>query len=257
MALINTNILLRIADRVAFQFKILEEACCAMQQQGLGFYFDEITKSNDADVEIPLGYVYRQIDLISFIEKVVKSSGLSAVIYAMDNHFNLVGSRGGWDGYLATHDVRVSYSFAKLLRLTTGSYLLANNVFSEEEKVFANLKVLENNLEFIDGVSHGNGNVFNPANGIYYAPTQLAVKVVSMGTSNLDINLTVKNKFNNPTLVDVTIPGGSPPGSMLEIGTNTDRFLDVIGANYIVNGSQGTFNDSVEIISLKERQIEL
>jgi hypothetical protein len=165
---------------------------------------------------------------------------------------------GGWDGYLTDNDERVSYFFAQLFFATQSFYMLANNVFSESLDQFARLQVAGGpTLTFTDGVNYGTGDAANPANGTYYAATQLKVVVTAMGGSNLDVRLTVKDVNNNLTTIDVTIPGGSAPGTEVPIGTTADRFLDVTGAIFKPGGSTGTVGDDMKVMNLKERQIAL
>jgi hypothetical protein len=189
---------------------------------------------------------------------------LGYVISAMEDHFNRSNGSGsvlqvgGWDGYLTSQDKRVSYYFAKLFFAMRGFYMLANNVFSESVDQFATLQVATGpTLTFTDGVNYGTGAAANPANGTYYAATQLKVVVTAMGATQLDVRLSVKDKNNNPTTIDVTIPGGSVPGAAISVGSATDRFLDVTAAVFKPAGSTGTVGDDMKVINLKERQIAL
>ncbi|MHC4213149.1 MAG: hypothetical protein ACYSWP_07250, partial [Planctomycetota bacterium] len=59
------------------------------------------------------------------------------------------------------------------------------------------------------------------------------------------------------TTIDVSIPGGSAPGTEIPVGTSSNRYLDMIGVAFVPFGSFGTLGDSVTIHNLKERQIAL
>lgn len=265
MPLIDIATLLQVADRAAYQFGQLQTVCNAIRQEGNGYYFDIVTATNDADVEIPTEDVFTGVDNDLLVGAMVKNgTSLPNVLFGMLDHFNRLGvggvplQVGGWDGYLTTHDVRVSYYFAQLFFGSFGYYMLANNVFSEREDQFARLQVGAGpSLVYTDGVNYGSGNALNPANGSFYAATQLKVVVTTMGLTDLDVRLAVKDTSNNPTTIDVTIPGGSIPGTEVPVGTTADRFLDVIGATIVPAGSSGTVGDDMKVMNLKERQIAL
>jgi hypothetical protein len=265
MPLIDTTTLLRVADRAAYQYGQINSLMAAISAVGLGYYFETVSATEDADVELPLDGPYYNVDQ-DFVTDVVVKNGmpLGDIVFAMDNHFNrLDGSgvplqAGGWDGYLTDEDERVSYYFAQLYFAVKGYYMLANNVFSESADQFARLQVSAGpTLTFTDGISYGNGSDLNPANGTYYAATQLKVVVTTMGATQLDVRLSVKDINNNPTTIDVTIPGGSTPGTVVAVGSTTDRFLDVTGAIFKPAGSTGTVGDDMKVMNLKERQIAL
>jgi hypothetical protein len=189
---------------------------------------------------------------------------LPDVIWAMENHFNRsngsggVLQQGGWDGYLMSHNDRVSQYFGELFFIIHGNYMLAVNVFSESVDDMATaVRNATPAITFTDGVSYGNGAVTNPANGTYFAASQLKVYVVAMGGANLDLRLSVKDVNNNLTTIDVTVPGGSPPATEIAIGTTSNRFLDVTNITLVPAGSAGTLGDTIKVRNLKERQIAL
>ena len=265
MPLINTTPLLKVADRAAYQYGQLQTVCTAIQAVGSGLYFTTVSATEDPDVEIPLDSLYHDVDDDLMSDFLVKNgTRLNYIVFGMDNHFNrddgtgVALQAGGWDGYLTDHDKRVSYYFAQLYFAVKGYYMIANNVFSESVDQFARVQVAAGpTMVFTDGINYGNGNVLNPANGTYYAASQLKVHVTAMGSTQLDIRLSVKDKNNNPTTIDVTIPAASPPGTEVPVGTSTDRFLDVIGAIFKPTGSTGTVGDDMKVLNLKERQIVL
>jgi hypothetical protein len=265
MPLIDTTTLLRVADRAAMQYKYLYDSFAQLVLPGGGYYADIVTATDDNDVEIPTQNPYHYVDTSLNVDFTVRNgTPLASIIGAMNVHFNIrdyAGNPlqvGGWDGYLYDHNCRVSWYFARLFRATQGPYMLAVNVFSESNDVFGTLTVGAGPaLGFVDGVSYGNGAITNPANGTYYAATQLKAVVGTMGLTNLDIRLSVKDVNNNPTTIDVTIPGGSAPSTEIDIGTTSDRFLDVFGAVFKPAGSTGTVGDQVTVHNKKERQISL
>jgi len=265
MGLIDTSTLLAVADRAAYQYGQLQAACAVIQAEGNGYYFDLASATEDPDVEIPLDSVYHSVDddlLVGFMVK--WGTQLPNVIGAMNAHFNRTDGTGaplqagGWDGYLTSNNERVSYYFSQLFFNTQGFYMLANNVFSESVDQFARLQVTTGPvLTFTDGVNYGTGSSLNPANGTFYAATQLKVVVTTMGATQLDVRMAVKDISNNLAIIDVTIPGGSLPGTVIPVGTSANRFLDVTAAIFKPAGSTGTVGDDVKVLNLKERQIAL
>ena len=265
MALIDTTTLLGIADRAAEQYNILQEAFGNANVEGSGWYFDRSSSTDDPQVEIPLNQQYEEVDQDLLVDFAVKNgTRLANIVNAMMAHFNQRDSSnnplqaGGWDGYATTQDIRYSWWFAKLYFAVKNRYLLANNVFSETDDVFGTVQVVAGpGLSFTDGVNYGTGSSLNKANGSNFAATQLKVVIVSLGANQLDLRLHVKDINNLPTTIDVSIPGGSAPGTEIPVGTSSDRYLDMIAVSYIPASSYGTLGDRVTINNLKERTIVL
>jgi len=268
MPLIDTTTLLKIADRAAAQYRYINDAFAQLSQEGGSYYFDLVSLTNDPDVEIPCDRNYQLVDdtLVDEGAPFAAHHGtrMANIIGSMEAHFNrtdntgTVLQAGGWDGYLTDHDERVSWWFAALFYAVKSYRMLANDVFSETDDVFATLEMLAGpTLDFTDGVNYGNGSQLNPADGSDYAATQLKVVVDTFGASDLDIRLGVKDVDDLPTTIDVTVPGGSAPGAEIPVGATSNRFLDVIGASLIPFGSFGTLGDKVTVNNLKERQVSL
>jgi len=247
------------------QYKFLYDAFAQLVLPGGDYYASIVTATDDTDVEIPLLNPYNFVDTSLNVDSTVRTgTPLASIIGAMNVHFNIrdyAGNPlqvGGWDGYLYDHNCRVSWYFARMFTATQGVYMLAVNVFSESNDVFATLNVIAGpTLVFTDGMSYGNGAITNPANGTYYAATQLKAVVGVMGVTNLDVRLSVKDVNNNPVTIDFTIPGGSAPGTEIDIGTTSDRFLDVFGAVFTPGGNTGSVGDQFTVNNKKERQISL
>jgi hypothetical protein len=265
MALIDKTTLLGIADRAAQQYNILQQAFTSADQEGGGWYFDRVTDTDDPDVELPTVQPYQIVDDDVEVDMAVRSgTRMANIVNAMLVHFNIRNSSnvplqaGGWDGYLADHNARVSWWFNKLYYAVKQQYLLAINVFSETDDTFGTVQVVAGpGLQFTDGVNYGNGSNLNRAKGSNFAATQLKVVVGSMGGNALGLRLSAKDVNNLPTTIDVTVPGGSAPGTVVPVGTSANRYLDMIGVAYIPFGSFGTLGDTVTIHNLKERQIAL
>jgi hypothetical protein len=266
MPLVDTTTLLRVADRAAYQYGQLKTTMAAISAVGLGYYWQTITATDNPDVEIPCEGVYRLADNDFLIAYAAKNGTLLAnIIGGMEAHFNstnpitgLAFQAGGWDGYLFTQNKRVSQYFAELFYACKGYYMLAVDVFSEGVDDFATaVRNAGPGITFTDGVSYGTGADTNPANGVNFAATQLKAYVVSMAGTNLDLRLSVKDINNNPATIDVTIPGGSIPGAVVNIGASSDRFLDVTNVILKPAGSSGTLGDTIKVRNIKERTIAL
>ena len=265
MALIDTTTLLGIADRAAEQYDILQQAFGSANQEGGGWYFDRATSTNDPDIEIPLGQPYEEVDQDIEVDFAVRNgSRMANIVNAMLVHFNIRDANnnplqaGGWDGYATDQDVRYSWWFNRLYFAVKQRYLLANNVFSETDDTFGTVEVIAGpGLKFTDGINYGTGASTNRANGSNFAATQLKVVVTTMGASQLDLRLQVKDINDLPTTVDVSVPASSAPGTEIPVGTSSDRYLDMIGVSFIPFSSFGTLGDTVTIRNLKERQIAL
>jgi hypothetical protein len=265
MSLVDTSTALKVADRAAYQYGQLKAMLAAISAVGTGYYGTTVTATDNTDLEIPTLGLYVATDN-DFLPGYAAKNGtlLGNIVWGMESHFDMRGpsgaplQAGGWDGYLTSKGVRVSQYFGELFYGVKGFYMVANNVFSEGNDQFARVQVAAGPVVvFTDGVNYGNGNPLNPANGTYFAATQLRVVVGTMGVANLDVRLSVKDVNDSPTTIDVTVPGGSAPGTVVPVGTSTDRFLDVIGAAFKSGGSAGTVGDDVTVRNLKERQIQL
>ena len=259
MPLINKTVLQGIADRAAWQAGRIVNAFSGINPTGGGLYFTRVTNTDDPDVEIPTIQPYEQADqTMTYYYYAIKNTGLAPVIIGMISHFNRMYQAGGWDGYLQTQNLRVSDYFNQAYRSVEGSFLLANNVFSETDDTFGTATVAAGpTLVFTDGTDYGDGAWTNPANGTYFAPTRLRAIVVGgdIGAANLDLRLSVKDTNNLPTTIDVTIPSGSTVGTSIDIGTATNRFLDVFNIIFKPAGSTGSVGDNVEIHNKKERTV--
>jgi len=139
-----------------------------------------------------------------------------------------------------------------------GRYMLAVNVFSEGDDDFGDVEIIAGpSVQFTDGVNYGNGSVTNPADGNYYAATQLKIVVVNMGGNDVDLKLYVKDIDNLPTTITVNVPASQPPGTEIAVGTTSDRYLDLTNVSFIPFGSYGTLGDSFSVRNIKERNISL
>lgn len=264
MALIDKNILLQIADRAAYQYKILTDAGNDSRQEGIGFYTDIVTGTNNPDLEIPMLQYALQADRGFDPQLLARGARLITIVFAMMGHFarqdndGQVLQHGGWDGYLQSQDERVSFYFAELFRAALGRRMIANNVFSESNDNFATIEIGSGgDVEFTDGVNYGTGAQNNFADGSNFAPTELQLRVDSMGPADVELRIELKKVYNSIVDVDVLVPGGTAPGELIAVGAPGIRYLDVIGVDFVPGGPQGTVGDIFTVWNKKEREIAL
>jgi len=265
MSLVSTSVLIGIADRAASQVELIKTALDDSTATGGGDYVTRVTDTDNPDLEIPTEGEYEIVDEDFTLCMALKyGTQLSRIVTGMLAHFNRKDSggqplqQGGWDGYCQNEDIRMSWYFSQLFFCTQSYYMLANDVFSESVDVFGTVELIGGPaIDFTNGINYGNGSINNPANGQYYAATQLKIVVTSMGGTDLDLRLSVKDINDLPTTIDVTISGGSSVGTEIPVGTSSDRFLDVTNVSFVPFGSFGTLGDEVTIQNLKERQISL
>jgi len=261
MPLIEKSVLLGIADRVAAQYEILLDAFGAVSQTGGGLYYERVNATGDVDVQLPLLQPYYTVDRGFVVNRWIQLAGnLPIVITSMENHFNNMGSVGGWDGYFATQSCRVSDYFNQVYKVAKATPLLATNVFCESSVLFGTAEVASGPaIDFVDGDDFGPG--MNPnlrADGGNFAASQLQVVAASViGASDLDLTVTMKNWAGDIVEMDVTIPAGSGVGVSVAIGDSTNRFMDVVGIGFKSGGSAGSVGDKVEIYNIKERVVVL
>lgn len=254
MAIIDVTTLLGVADRAATQYGMFIEPFSDINDQGSGFYWELITATDDPDVESYLMPSYYIVDKDFDVNYAFKYGlpALQLIVTSMDGYFNANGFPGLWDSYLKDNDVRVSDYFNKVIYASKSSYLLANNVFSEDQNNFGNWEYGD---IFTDGIDYGDGSWNNRADGNYFAATQLKVIIDTGSTAcnSLVLKISVKDKDNNPTSIDTGLITGNE-GDEFDVGVLTDRFLDVTN---IVVVSGDLVGNKVRIENKKERQVVL
>lgn len=259
MPLITSATMKTLVDRMAGQYKLLNNAVIALNDLGPDTYFNIITAVDDRDVELP---TLTQADLAdtsitsAFVTK-QSFPPLFRLINSILGNFNRVSYFGGYDQFFVDNDFRASDYFNQLYVAATGTFLLAKNVFCEVDSTFATLTVNPGPvLLFTDGVNFGNGAIPNryAANNGNFAATQLAIKVISMGAAPIDFHVIGTDKDNNLISNNVSVPGSLSPGTYVPIGSASTRYLDVGSVNF-PNLNNGTNGDVYEIHNIFERTI--
>lgn len=253
MGLIQSAVLLGIADRAAYQYGLLAANFSSINVTGGGYYWQRVTDTDDTDVEIPLLQTYLDLDQTGFVLESLVRGGvpkLLTVVTQMDVHFSRVGHRNSWDGYLNEAGTRVSDYFNMVYHAAKSQYMLANNVFSEVQNVFA---TWTNSAGYTAGMDYGTGSWLNRADGTHFAPTQLKaiIDVGSTACTNLILRLAVKDITNSPTTIDTPAITGTA-GDSVDIGTTSDRFLAVTNITIVSGNLTG---NKIRIENKKERVI--
>lgn len=258
MPLVDITTFTTFIDRLAGQYKILSEAIDEINALGPITYFDLITASDDVDLELPMLGSAHLADTGIITSRIVKQSfnPLTMLINSMLTHFNKVEYSGGYDQYLIDNDIRASDYFNQLHVAATGQYLLAKNVFCEEQVLFGTFSIISGpTISFTDGINFGNGAVPDRrATGEDFAATRLKIVVNSFGGVQCDLAISGVDENNNILVANVSIPASSVVGSEILIGSSSDRFLD-IGLVSFTSVNQGSVGDQFSIFNEQERVI--
>jgi hypothetical protein len=264
MPLISSATLLAIADRCAWQYNQIAVAFDNIAPTGTGswgtdaeYYWQQITATDDPDVEIPTLNPYYTADYGINKSTAIKTGvpQLAVIVTTMDSHFSRMNSSGSWDGYLTAQDERVSDHFNQVYYLAKSAYMLSNNVFCENEVTMSTWAFGD---VYTAGVSFGNGAATNRASGTNFAATQLKLVVGTASTSITDLTLVITGMtLGNPSPVVITaanISAGSPDDEF-DVGTVADRFLSVtnVQADPAHAGSAGNV---VLVKNIKERVVK-
>lgn len=254
MPLIKQDVLLGIADRVAAQYKLLKEA---MDRAVYGQdYHTRVNDTGDVDVQIPLLAPYVSADKALTIATLVKNfTPLGVVVSSMNNHFAACGNVGSWDGYLRTHDVRVSDYFNQVYNAAGLGCLLAVNVFCEEVLTFATMTIRSSGMEYVDGDDFGPGmNVNLRANGRDFAAQRLKMCSDEPVTADVDFMVSLRDWQGDVYDVSVSMHAGE---TEVPIGSNEDRFMDVVNVTLAEGGNSGGVGDVIYIKNVKDREVSL
>lgn len=258
MAIISTGIFLPIVDRLAGQYKLLNQAIIDMLALYNITYFEIVTTADDSDVELPISVMAKLADTTIDIGTTLKGSmgSLLRLVSSINAHFNLINFSGGYDQYLINNDLRVSDYFNQLYVNSLGTYLLAKNVFCEVDTLFGTVNLTSGPaINYVDGLNFGNGSVpHRLAKDGNFAATQLKIHVVAFGGVRCDLSIVGTDKDNNILTTTVSIPAITSIGADISIGSSSVRYLDV-GSVSFANSNHGSVSDNFQIRNIKERII--
>jgi hypothetical protein len=274
MALINVSNLQAIADRIAKRFYFMDVAAVSGSPAPSGDFYDYChvdSAGGDPIVEIPTLTLAKSSDdawtpdtsVISgiadgFISSISTSFG---VIGGITTHFSRGGLTGGWAQYLDLNALRVSEYFRRVYtRVGGGGSLRGRNVFYDGllPFVFGSVRVADSGTGLVEFTHVGSlGNPANTADGTNFAGTQLKVLVIdhAIGGTNVDVDITAKKEDLTNEVISVTIPSGSLTGATVDVGTSTNRYVDVVSV--ALGANKGTDDDRFQVINKVERQVAL
>lgn len=262
MALMSKTVFEGFVDRIAKQYSYIKVCFDALSNTGVGTqYYERITATGDPDVELAmLRYAFDADNKFAENETIamVQSIGeYTSLITSFERHLSREGSITSrrWDDYCEQEDVRVSDYTNQVYYARNSTYMLARNVFAEDDTTLASAEMTgASTLTFTDGDDFGDGGASNLADGSSFAGAQLKAVVTGSNTiSSLVVNIVgLDEEGNSKTLNNVTISGA--PAAEVTIGTTADKWVDVTN---IVWASGGSLSDEFELHNIKEREIAL
>jgi len=270
MGLIVKTNLQAITDRIGKRYLLMLQAATDGGQLGAhGLFYDQShvdAAGGDQQIEVPtlsVAYTSDQAwntsaSVVSAIaDSFVTAVGTSyGIIGGLTSHFSRAGLTGGWNQYLNTVSGSVSESYRKVHTKAGGTTLLAKYVFYDLPTDFVFGSGLQNagTLVFTAGSSMGDQN--GTADGTRFAAAQLRFKTTSaIGGTDLDVDITGKNKNNVTTVISGTIPNRTLSGVYVDIGTSADTFISVTSIAFGTN--HGTNGDAFQIVNKAERTVTL
>ena len=261
MPLMNAEVFKGYADRVGGQFKILRDAVLSMSA-GTD-YFTRLSATPDPDVEIPMLAPARNQDLALDASNAAvliakQMPKFTALITAFDSHLYAQTENEdlkSWDHYCTNKGVRVPDSANKVHFARYGRYMLARNVFCEDEVSMITCTISPSGTPMLeDGFALGTGSVSEKADG-KYAGAQLMAVLLTDVDSGMDIEIVGKSETGLTRRLSTSgslIAG--PSGTRIAIPPPSGRFVSVSDINILSGGTQ---DDVFELVSIIERQTSL
>lgn len=248
-------------DRMAAQQQLLNTALVDMAQTGGGKFYPRVhtnicdtTPNGDPDVEVPLVGPANALDE-NYSSGAFLSSIYSGYLQAWRGMLQDLGY-ADLDEFLSDIDLNLHEDFDPIYNAVFGTSLDAVNVFRKTPLEMGTITLTGSGTgTFTDGGSlgTGSGNFDGQSNS---AGAQLQMYMGSGATTaaQLDINMTVlKEDGTQETNVLASLPIGSDVGDTVDIGSATDKFLDIVSLQF-AGGDTGRV---VGIRQIIERQPSL
>jgi hypothetical protein len=160
------------------------------------------------------------------------------------------------DDYLTAQAIQVHESYADGVYYARTETLTAANVFKRAKQEIAHYNGTASGVgsfSHVGSLGTGTGNYTKDNN---YCAVQLEVLVMSgIGSNDLQLKLYGTQQGPAHSFINVTIPAGSPVGTIVDIGTSTDKFVDTPVAYCQAAG--GDNGDGIIIQSKLLREISL
>ena len=251
------------ADRMAKQYSYMKVCFNTLANTGTGEqYYDRFGTANDPDVQLNM-LTYSNTADIWFRS----SSTLMTVVRSFTNFTNLIRgfeaalrsdgtlSSKTFDGYCAYADTRVSDNTNQVYYAANSVYMLAKNVWCEDEKTLGSAEMTgSSTLTFTvgDTLYVGTYSATQKADGTYFGAASLKARITGSNTiGSLVVNVIGRNAIGSSQTVAATITGA--PGAEVNIGT-TEKFLDVTSITRTSGGSTG---DMFIVVNTPDRIIEM
>lgn len=269
MPVIGLGLFVQIADRLAKQARIIEQATLDAQQTGGGKFYprihSQIPSTGDIDVENDL------IKVASELDDDIRASDLFNNIYApfivaLNRHVQRLGF-SSLDKYLSTtgpSGINVDDGFAKAYRGVTGAELDSINVFGPETNIgylsFSGSGVAT--LTKQNAVGTGTGDHTDTASaGLAtgnHAAAKMRVFVASgvMAATEVSFVMKLENGTVTPSGLLVTFTPGeaSTVGTSKNIGDPSQDFFLDISSVQVAGGDAGLV---LQVKSVLEREVQL
>lgn len=251
MGLIKANVVSGTTDRIAAQHQLIRDGFEAANVSGTGFFYPRIHQSlcddpdtplGDADIEGVLVVPANNLDQ-NFLSGATLSTIYGQYLRAFRTHFSAQGVTD-WNGYLSDTDVdlNVHEDFNAVYNAVFGSDLDAVNVFRDTLVELGNLSLTGSGVgTFTDGDAIGTGTgSFNADSNSAGAQLQVYMGSGATTATDLDMNLTVLNEDQSQTSnVLVTLSSGSDIGDTVDIGSSSDKVIDIVSLQF-AGGDSGT-----------------
>jgi hypothetical protein len=262
--LLKKSILQGLTDRIAKQHDYIRSGLEQANLSGAGYFYTRIHDGLCDDPLQPLGDALFEGTLVppaddldnNFSSGNLLSSTYGSFVAAMQGYAQANGL-DDMDDWLSQLDLNVHEDFDSVYQATNGQHLDAINVFRARQVQMGRVDVSSSGVgTFTDGVALGTGTgKFNPNTNS--AGAQL-VAYLGSGSSpsanDLVLNMTLTDEDSTNSVNQlVTIPAGSVAGDSVNIGTSTDKWLDVVSCVF----AGGDAGQVVAIKNIIERNASL
>lgn len=253
MTVMNTQIFETFADRIARDYKTLNDSL--HQMAASGSYFGILTDTNVPDIEIPM-IEYADI-FDNYIDGDYAATKMSASIYpftdlitSFENHLKRTDIGRTWDSYCSASGVRVSDYTNQVHYAKHQRYMNARNVFSENPIQMGIVTVGPSGVIFTDKDNFGTGSAKEKADGGNFAAAALEATLMNDISTPLVIDVIGLNEVGESQTIRSNAITGS--GYVTVPLLPSGRYVDVTNVEFVSGGSLG---NTIIIKTIKERDI--
>lgn len=255
MGVINSDVFIEYADRIARDYIILQHA---LDEVILAKpYFKILTVTDDPDVEIPMDDSADKCD--TYFSQDKSATALASTMFpftdlitGFENHMKRVEAGRTWDEYCSASGVRVSAYTNEVHYAKHHRYMLASNVFAEHQIDFGIASIMppSGTVAFQDLDNFGSGDPKARADGSNFAASKVNAVLIS------DINPPVVFKIigvddSGEEVLFNTVPLTGVSGTVI-VANPSGRIVDMTSVELVSGGTSG---DTVKFSSIKERDV--